>query len=178
MGIPEKIKKIEDDIHRTQVNKKTEHHIGLLRGKLAKLRQEQEEQQCQALRERHRIRRQEVRRRDRRPDRSAQRRQVDPAQQADQRQIEGRGVRVHDPRCGPRRHGLQGGEDTGTRPPRDHPGSILRQRSREEGPGRGKERRPRALHHRRLPARSEERSSRRSSRRPASGSTSGPRTSS
>ena len=46
MGIPEKIKKIEDDIHRTQVNKKTEHHIGLLRGKLAKLRLEQEEQQA------------------------------------------------------------------------------------------------------------------------------------
>ena len=45
MGIPEKIKKIEDDIHRTQVNKKTEHHIGLLKAKLAKLRREQEEQQ-------------------------------------------------------------------------------------------------------------------------------------
>lgn len=45
MGIPEKIRKIEEDIHRTQVNKKTEHHIGLLRAKLARLRQEQEEQQ-------------------------------------------------------------------------------------------------------------------------------------
>ena len=45
MGLPEKIKKIEDDIHRTQVNKKTEHHIGLLRAKLAKLRSELEEQQ-------------------------------------------------------------------------------------------------------------------------------------
>ena len=45
MGIPEKIKKIEDDLHRTQVNKKTEHHIGLLRAKLAKLKKEQEEQQ-------------------------------------------------------------------------------------------------------------------------------------
>lgn len=45
MGIPEKIKKIEDDIHRTQVNKKTEHHIGLLKAKLAKLRREMEEQQ-------------------------------------------------------------------------------------------------------------------------------------
>lgn len=45
MGIPEKIKRIEDDLHRTQVNKKTEHHIGLLRAKLAKLRREQEEQQ-------------------------------------------------------------------------------------------------------------------------------------
>jgi ribosome-interacting GTPase 1 len=44
MGLPEKIKKIEDDIHKTQVNKKTEHHIGLLRAKLAKLRAELEEQ--------------------------------------------------------------------------------------------------------------------------------------
>ena len=45
MGVPEKIKRIEDDLHRTQVNKKTEHHIGLLRAKLAKLKAEQEEQQ-------------------------------------------------------------------------------------------------------------------------------------
>jgi uncharacterized protein len=45
LGIPEKIKKIEDDIHKTQVNKKTEHHIGLLRAKLSKLKHEQEEQQ-------------------------------------------------------------------------------------------------------------------------------------
>jgi len=45
MGLPEKIKKIEDDIHKTQVNKKTEHHIGLLRAKLSRLKAEQEEQQ-------------------------------------------------------------------------------------------------------------------------------------
>ena len=45
MGIPEKIKKIEEDMHKTQVNKKTERHIGLLRAKLSKLRLEQEEQQ-------------------------------------------------------------------------------------------------------------------------------------
>ena len=32
-------------MHRTQVNKKTEHHIGLLRAKLSRLKQEQEEQQ-------------------------------------------------------------------------------------------------------------------------------------
>ena len=44
VGLPEKIKQIEDDIHRTQVNKKTEHHIGLLRAKLARLRDELEEQ--------------------------------------------------------------------------------------------------------------------------------------
>jgi len=45
LGIPEKIKRIEDDLHRTQVNKKTEHHVGLLRAKLSKLKKEQEEQQ-------------------------------------------------------------------------------------------------------------------------------------
>ena len=45
MGLPEKIKKIEDDLHRTQVNKKTEHHIGLLRAKLSKMKAELEEQQ-------------------------------------------------------------------------------------------------------------------------------------
>ncbi|MBI3858730.1 MAG: GTP-binding protein [Thaumarchaeota archaeon] len=45
MGLPEKIKKIEDDLLKTQVNKKTEHHVGLLRAKLARLKSEQEEQQ-------------------------------------------------------------------------------------------------------------------------------------
>ena len=45
MGLPEKIKRIEDDLSRTQVNKKTEHHVGLLRAKLARLKAEQEEQQ-------------------------------------------------------------------------------------------------------------------------------------
>ena len=43
MGIPEKIKRIEDEMSRTQINKATEHHIGLLKAKLAKLRREQEE---------------------------------------------------------------------------------------------------------------------------------------
>ncbi len=46
MGIPEKIKKIEEDLHKTQVNKKTEHHIGLLRAKMSKLKAELEEQQA------------------------------------------------------------------------------------------------------------------------------------
>ncbi len=42
MGIPEKIQAIKDEIHRTQINKATEHHIGLLKAKLAKLRREME----------------------------------------------------------------------------------------------------------------------------------------
>ena len=45
VGLPERIKRIEEDLHRTQVNKKTEHHVGLLRAKLSKLRAELEEQQ-------------------------------------------------------------------------------------------------------------------------------------
>jgi len=42
MGIPEKIKSIQDEIGRTQLNKATEHHIGLLKAKIAKLKREQE----------------------------------------------------------------------------------------------------------------------------------------
>ena len=43
MGIPEKIKSIQDEMARTQINKATEHHIGLLKAKVAKLKREQEE---------------------------------------------------------------------------------------------------------------------------------------
>ena len=43
MGIPEKIKEIEDEIHKTQINKATEFHIGLLKAKIAKLKRELEE---------------------------------------------------------------------------------------------------------------------------------------
>lgn len=43
MGIPEKIKAIEDEIHKTQINKATEFHIGLLKAKIAKLRRDLEE---------------------------------------------------------------------------------------------------------------------------------------
>ncbi len=43
MGIPEKIKAIQDEMARTQINKATEHHLGLLRAKIAKLKREQEE---------------------------------------------------------------------------------------------------------------------------------------
>ena len=43
MGIPEKIKAIQDEMARTQINKATEHHLGLLRAKIAKLKREQED---------------------------------------------------------------------------------------------------------------------------------------
>ena len=45
MGLPEKIKAIEEEMKRTQVHKHTEHHIGLLKAKLAKLKAEQEQAQ-------------------------------------------------------------------------------------------------------------------------------------
>ena len=45
LGIPEKIKAIQDEILRTQLNKATEHHIGLLKAKIAKLKREQEADQ-------------------------------------------------------------------------------------------------------------------------------------
>ena len=45
MGIPEKIKAIQDEILKTQLNKATEHHVGLLKAKIAKLRREQEKVQ-------------------------------------------------------------------------------------------------------------------------------------
>lgn len=38
MGILEKIKDIEDEMKRTQKNKATEYHLGLLKAKLAKYR--------------------------------------------------------------------------------------------------------------------------------------------
>lgn len=40
MGIVEKIKEIEHEISRTQKNKATEYHLGLLKAKLAKYRHE------------------------------------------------------------------------------------------------------------------------------------------
>jgi len=43
LGIPEKIKAIQDEMAKTQINKATEHHIGLLKAKIAKLKREQEE---------------------------------------------------------------------------------------------------------------------------------------
>jgi uncharacterized protein len=43
MGIPEKIKAIQDEIHKTQINKATEFHIGLLKAKIAKLKREQDQ---------------------------------------------------------------------------------------------------------------------------------------
>ena len=46
MGIPEKIKAIQDEMARTQINKATEHHLGLLKAKIAKLRREQDDRQA------------------------------------------------------------------------------------------------------------------------------------
>jgi len=43
MGIPEKIKAIQDEMAKTQINKATEHHLGVLRAKIAKLKREQEQ---------------------------------------------------------------------------------------------------------------------------------------
>jgi small GTP-binding protein len=43
MGVPEKIKAIQDEIHKTQINKATEFHIGLLKAKIAKLKRELDE---------------------------------------------------------------------------------------------------------------------------------------
>jgi small GTP-binding protein len=43
MGVPEKIKRIEEEIKKTQVNKATNHHLGLLRARLAKLQREMDE---------------------------------------------------------------------------------------------------------------------------------------
>ena len=44
MGIPEKIKQIEEEMRRTQINKATERHLGVLKARLAKLRRQLEEQ--------------------------------------------------------------------------------------------------------------------------------------
>ncbi len=43
MGIPEKIKEIQEQIHKTQINKATEFHIGLLKAKIARLKREMQE---------------------------------------------------------------------------------------------------------------------------------------
>jgi small GTP-binding protein len=42
VGVQEKIRRIEEDLARTQVNKKTEHHIAVLKARLAKLRRQEE----------------------------------------------------------------------------------------------------------------------------------------
>ena len=43
MGLREKIRTIEEEMKRTQIHEHTEHHVGLLKAKLAKLKAEQEE---------------------------------------------------------------------------------------------------------------------------------------
>jgi ribosome-interacting GTPase 1 len=44
VGIPEKIKQIEEEMRRTQVNKATERHLGVLKARLARLKRMLEEQ--------------------------------------------------------------------------------------------------------------------------------------
>src|SRR4030042_1285521 len=44
MGIPEKIKLIEEEMRRTQINKATERHLGVLKARMAKLKRTLEEQ--------------------------------------------------------------------------------------------------------------------------------------
>jgi small GTP-binding protein len=45
LGLPEKIRAIEEEMKRTQIHKHTEHHVGLLKAKLARLKAEQERSQ-------------------------------------------------------------------------------------------------------------------------------------
>ena len=45
LGLPEKIRAIEEEMKRTQIHKHTEHHVGLLKAKLARLKAEQEKVQ-------------------------------------------------------------------------------------------------------------------------------------
>ena len=40
MGLQEKLKELDDELHRTQKNKATEYHIGILKSKIAQLRRE------------------------------------------------------------------------------------------------------------------------------------------
>jgi small GTP-binding protein len=42
VGIPEKIRGIEEEIRKTKINKATEHHVGILKAKLSKLKSDQE----------------------------------------------------------------------------------------------------------------------------------------
>ena len=53
MGIPEKIKSIQDEMARTKINKATEHHLGLLKAKIAKLKREQEDRDVRKSGARH-----------------------------------------------------------------------------------------------------------------------------
>ena len=45
LGLPEKIQAIEEEMKRTQIHKHTEHHVGLLKAKLSKLKAEQDRAQ-------------------------------------------------------------------------------------------------------------------------------------
>ncbi|MFC1775215.1 OBG GTPase family GTP-binding protein, partial [Nanoarchaeota archaeon] len=44
MGIPERIKELQDELRKTQYNKATEHHFGVVKAKIARLREQMEVQ--------------------------------------------------------------------------------------------------------------------------------------
>jgi len=63
--IEEQIKALEEEILNTQKNKATEHHLGKIKAKIAKLRAQQELQKIKGGRPGQKILHQKVRRRDR-----------------------------------------------------------------------------------------------------------------
>jgi ribosome-interacting GTPase 1 len=133
LGVPEKIKKIEEDLLKTQVNKHTERHIGVLRAKLSKLKLEQEEQQAR---------------------RSGSTVGYDVKKSGD-----GTVVLIGMPSVGKSTllnvlTNAKSKVAASPRPPGNHPRGVLRKGSGKEGSRGGAKRRPHPLRNGRLPARS------------------------